>query len=257
MKKYKNISLETSSYLPLIWITPYSQGVLDLVDRNKNATFYIQEDCLKEALSYFNFNRNWFRDPVVRLKHLAEGLTDRQIKSLSFPSTAFQILLGGKIWPSVMYLNFVRHTTFLYADLVDDIDFKSDPRNGLYELAEKIDKRFEFLKTKIKKHFSSEFFKINLEDIIPYWGRFYVSNLPTKNLRIICWKDPQPFIKGPAKIRDLYHYESMIKSNIRFDTMIVANTGFAKWIKTSRKDMPIEIVCSLSKQNDIYLEHGF
>lgn len=257
MKKYKNISLETSSYLPLIWITPYSQGVLDWVGRNKNATFYIQEDCLKEALSYFNFKRNWFRDPVVRLKHLAETLTDRQIKSLSFPSTAFQILLGGKIWPSRMYLNFVRHTTFLYADLADDIDFRSEPRNGLYELAEKIDKRFEFLKTMIKNHFSSESFKINFKDIIPYWGCFYVSNVPTKNLRIIRWKVPQPFIKGSAKIRDLYHYESMIKSNIKFDMMIVANTGFAKWIKNSKKDMPIEIVCSLSKQNDIYLEHGF
>lgn len=251
---HKNINFETSSYLPLIWITPYSQGVLDLVDRNKNATFYIQEDCLKEALSYFNFKRNWFRDPVVRLKHLAKTLTDRQIKLLSFPSTAFQILLGGKIWPSVMYLNFVRHTTFLYADLIDNVDFKSDPRNGLNELAEKIGKRFNFLKKMINSHLSTEHFEINCKDIIPYWGRFYVSQIPTNNLRIICWKDPEPFIKGPAKIRDLYHYESMIKSNIKFAMMIVANTGFADYVKNSGKDMPIEIVCSSSKQNDIYLD---
>ncbi len=254
---YKNINFETSSYLPLIWITPYSQGVLDLVNRNKTAKFYIQEDCIKEALSYFNFNRDWFRDPVVRLKQLAKTLPDWQIKSLSFPSTAFQILLGGKIWPSSMYLNFVRHTTFLYADLVDNIDFRSDPRNGLYELAEKIDERFKFLKAMISNHLSSEYFEINFKNIIPYWGRFYVPKIPTKSLRVISWKDPQSFIKGPAKIRDLYHYESMIKSNIKFGMMIVANTGFAGHIKNSRKDMPIEIVCSSSKQNDIYLDQEF
>lgn len=254
MMGHKNINFETSSYLPLIWITPYSQGILDLVDSNKNATFYIQEDCLMEALSYFNFKRNWFRDPVVRLKHLAKTLADKQIKSLSFPSAAFQILLGGKIWPSVMYLNFVRHTTFLYADLIDNIDFKSDPRNVLNELAEKIDERFKFLKAMINNHLSSEYFEINFKDIIPYWGRFYISKIPIKNLRIIVWKDPEPFIKGPAKIRDLYHYESMIKSNIRFDIMIVANTSFAEHIKNNIKYMPIEIVCSISKQNDIYLD---
>lgn len=250
----KNINFETSSYLPLFWITPYSQGVLDLVDRNKKATFYIQEDCLKEALRYFDFKRNWFRDPVVRLRHLAKTLTDKEIKLLSFPSTAFQILLGGKIWPSGMYLNFVRHTTFLYADLVDNIDFRSNPRKGLYKLAKKIDMRFNFLKTTVNNHLESEDFEISFEDIIPYWGRFYVSKVPPKKLKVICWKDPEPFIKGPAKIRDLYHYESMIKSKIKFDLMIVANTGFAAHIKNNRKNLPIEIVCSSSKQNDIYLD---
>lgn len=253
MPRYKNVNLETSSYLPLIWITPYSQGVFDLIEKSKKVILYIQDDCLKEALSYFDFKRNWFRDPVVRLRHLAKTLTDKQIRAFSFPSTAFQILMGGKIWPSVMYLNFVRHTTFLYADLIDTVNFSSNPRKGLCELAEKIDARFEFLKSMINSHLSSENFEISLRDIIPYWGRFYVSKIPDDNLRVTCWRGSEPFVKWPAKIRDLYHYESMLKSDIKFNAMIVANTGYADHIKNSRKNMPIEIVCSTSKQNDIYL----
>lgn len=225
-----------------------------MVEVSKKATFYIQEDCLKEALGYFDFKRNWFRDPVIRLRHLADTLTDKEIKFLSFPSTAFQILLGGKIWPSAMYLNFVRHTTFLYADLVDNIDFRSNPKKGLYELAEKIDMRFNFLKMIIKNHLESSDFEISFKDIIPYWGRFYVSKVPSKNLKVTCWKDPKPFIKGPAKIRDSYHYGSMFKSGIKFDLMIVANTGFAENIKKDRRNLPIRIVCSISRQNDIYLD---
>lgn len=249
----KRINLETSSYLPLIWVTPYSQGILDLVSEYKKSTFYIQEDSIKEALSYFNIKRNWFRDPAVRLRLISGKLTDEEMKLLSFPSSAFQILLGGKIWPSGMYLNFVRHTAFLYADLIDNIDFSMDKRKGLFELAEKIDGRFNHLKKTMEMNSNSSHFEFSFENILSYWGRFYLSpNIP-KKLKVFIWKDPEPFTKGPAKIRDLYHYESMIKSNIEFDTMVVANTGFAYHIKNNRKDLPVEIVCASSKQNDIYL----
>lgn len=152
-----------------------------------------------------------------------------------------------------MYLNFVRHTGFLYADLIDTIDFVHDPRKGLNELAEKIDSRFNFLEAMVNSHLAGGNFEINLSDIIPYWGCFYVSKIPFKNLKIIKWNDPEPFIQGTTKIRDLYHYESMIKSDIKFDMMIVANTGFADHIKNNREYAPIEIVCASSKQNDIYL----
>jgi len=135
IKESKKICLETSSYLPLIWVTPYTQGVIKLIQYYRdNVEFYIQEDCLVEALSYIHYPQNWFRHPSIRIRKLAQILTDEQLKYLSFPSTAFQILLGGKMWAQGLYLNFVRHTTFLYADLVDQVDFSSDKREGLLRL---------------------------------------------------------------------------------------------------------------------------
>src|SRR3989338_1287547 len=160
MSKNKlKISLETS---------PYSQDVINLIQYYRNdADFYIQDDCLIEALSYVHYQKNWFRHASVRIKKIAKILTDKQLSELSFPSTAFQILLGGKMWAQGLYLNFVRHTTFLYADLVDKVDF-SDKRKGLLQLADLIDERFEWLQNKIEGHLVAEEFEINFNEMLPY-----------------------------------------------------------------------------------------
>ena len=93
MSKNKlKISLETSTYLPLTWTTPYSQDVINLIQYYRNdADFYIQDDCLIEALSYVHYQKNWFRQASVRIKKIAKLLTDKQLNELQFPSTAFQI----------------------------------------------------------------------------------------------------------------------------------------------------------------------
>jgi len=248
----KKICLETSSYLPLIWITPYSQGIINLIQYYRGgADFYIQEDCLREALSYIYYPKNWFRHPSERIRKLVKILKKEQLDKMSFPSTAFRILLGGKMWAQGPYLNFVRHTTFLYSDLVDKIDF-SDKRKGLAGLADLIDERFDELKVKIEYHLNNEEFIINFEEMLPYWGRFYLFlELPEK-FKIKVWKDPEPFVKGVARIRDVYHYESMIKASKGFDKMIVANTGFSAHIKKQRGSLPIEIICSQSRQSEIF-----
>lgn len=251
-KNKLKICLETSSYLPLIWTTPYSQGVIKLIQYyHDNADFYIQDDCLIEALSYIHYPKNWFRHASVRINKLAKILTDKQLNELSFPSTAFQILLGGKMWAQGLYLNFVRHTTFLYADLVDKVDF-SDKRAGLEKLAALIDERFEGLQNKIEGHHKSEEFEINFNKILPYWGKFYLFMELPKLLKIKVWKIKEKFEKGPARIRDVYHYQSMIDSGIGFDKMIVANTGFSKHIKRELGKLDIEILCSESRQMEIF-----
>jgi hypothetical protein len=252
MAKRKKICLETSSYLPLIWITPYSQGIINLVQYYcEDADFFIQEDCLREALSYIYYPKNWFRHPSDRIRKLVKILKDEQLDKMTFPSTAFQILLGGKMWAQGPYLNFVRHTTFLYSDLVDNIDF-TDKRKGLTKLADLVDERFNELKIKIEKHLNNNEFVISFEEMLPYWGKFYLFlELPEKfNVKV--WKDPEPFIKGAARIRDVYHYESMLKAGIGFDKMIVANTGFSAHIKKQRGNLPIEIICSQSRQTEIF-----
>jgi hypothetical protein len=236
----------------LIWTTPYSQGVINLIQYYRdNADYYIQEDCLREAQSYIYYPQNWFRHPSVRIRKLVKILKDEQLAELSFPSTAFQILLGGKMWAQGLYLNFVRHTTFLYSDLVDKIDF-SDRRRGLLTLADMIDERFNALKVKIEQHLKQERFNIEFTQMLPYWGKFYLFSELPKEVTVIVLKDPYKFEKGAARIRDVYHYESMIKSGQNFDKMIVANTGFSAHIKREMGSLPIEIICSQSRQTEIF-----
>lgn len=252
MSKLK-ICLETSSYLPLIWITPYTQGIVNLIQYYRDsADFYIQEDCLIEALSYIHYPQNWFRHAPVRLRKLAQILTDEHLEKLSFPSSAFQILLGGKMWAQGLYLNFVRHTTFLYADLVDQVNFALGKREGLLKLAELVDERFDMLTFLIESHRNSSNFEIDFQRALPYWGRFYLFLELPNSLDVKVWKDAAPFEKGIARIRDVFHYESMLNSEIGFHKMIVANTGFAGHIKKTIKKLPIEILCAQSRQVELF-----
>jgi hypothetical protein len=249
-----NICLETSSYLPLVWTTPYSQSVITLIEFYRNqSVFYIQEDCLLEALGYIHYQKSWFRHPSVRLRKLAKILTDKQLEQLSFPSTAFQILLGGKMWAQGLYLNFVRHTTFLYADLVDKVSFE-DKRQGMLNLADLIDERFEILKDKIEGHLKSDEIQINFAEMLSYWGGYYLYSEIPANLTVKVWKDKSKFEKGIARIRDVFHYESMLEDDIKFDKMIVANTGFSKHIKKEKglKVLPIEIIAATSRQLELF-----
>lgn len=247
-----NICLETSSYLPLIWCTPYSQSLISLIKSyNSEAKFYIQRDCIKEALSYVHYPNNWFRHAPVRLRKISKIINGKSLERLSFPSTAFQIILGGKMWAQGAYLNFVRHTTFLYADLVDRIDF-TDKRRGMLELADLIDERYNHIKERIENDLKSDKFEFDLNLILPYWGSYYLYVDGLFKFNVITWDIEERFEKGPAKSRDIFHYESILKSKIKFDKMIVANTRFSFHIKEQLGSLPIEIVCAQSRQTEIF-----
>jgi len=249
---HKKICFETSSYLPLIWCTPYSQSLISLIKSyNSEAEFYIQKDCIKEALSYVHYPNNWFRHAPVRLRKIAKILNEKSLERLSFPSTAFQIILGGKMWTQGLYLNFVRHTTFLYSDLVDHVDFK-DKRKGMLQLADLIDERYNRIKERIENNLRSDKFEIDLNLIFPYWGAYYLYADSLFTFKVKTWDVEEKFEKGQARIRDVFHYESMLKSKIKFDKMIVANTGFSLHIKKQLGSLPIEIICAQSRQTEIF-----
>jgi len=104
------ILLETSSYLPLIWRTPYSSSVISFLQKYKDThSFALQRDCIAEASGYLTFNDDWKYNPTERIAKILEHLDDDKLQRLPFPSTAFQIILGGNMWPQGRYLNFVRH----------------------------------------------------------------------------------------------------------------------------------------------------
>ena len=250
----KKICLETSTYLPLIWCTPYSQSIITLIKSYQGeAEFYIQKDCIVEALSYVHYPNNWFRHAPFRLRKLSKLLPEKVLEKMSFPSSAFQILLGGKMWAQGLYLNFVRHTTFLYADLIDPIDF-TDKRQGLLTLADRIDERYEAIKKKIETHSKQEEIVIDLGEIYSYWGKYYLYADEPFSFKVTIWDVDEIFEKGQARIRDVFHYESMLQSDIDFSKMIVANTGFSLHIKKEKKlkTLPIEIICATSRQTELF-----
>ena len=238
------IYLETSSYLPLIWTTPYSKSVVDLLGerRSKDSQLILQRDCITEASGYLSFKDDWRYHPAVRIRTLVKNLTRTEIADLQFPSTAVQLLLGGNIWPQAQYLNFVRHTAFFFIDLLDEISF-DNPAHDLLVFAEKIEERVKYFRDMFEKHRSANTLNLPDKQILPYWGKWYLPITPTPfEIKIV--DDIRPYNLVSDKLRDIYHYDCAVNASQKPDEMIVANTGFKRNVRTSFSSLPIPLVCA-------------
>ena len=240
-----SIYLETSSYLPLVWITPYSHSVVELMKQRctQGCEFAIQRDCILEASGYLSFKDDWRYNPALRFARLADKLPDEELEHLSFPSAAVQLLLGGNIWPQAQYLNFIRHTTFFFADLLDGISFE-DKRRGLYEMARCVEQRIQEFRAMFATHSKASTICLPVaSSLLPYWGKWYLTDVPHPfEIKIV--DDPRPYSMTSDKLRDIYHYDCAVNATSRPDEMIVANTGFQRNAKTSFSTLPIPITCA-------------
>jgi hypothetical protein len=171
-----------------------------------------------------------------------ERLSDGQLAGLGYPSAAVQLLLGGNIWPQAQYLNYVRHTTFFFADLLDGISWEN-PRNALTVFADRIDGRVQFFRSAFKAHASASVLNLPDETILPYWGKWYLAK-PMQKFAIRLVDDPRPYNMTADKLRDIYHYDCAVNHHPRPDMMIVANTGFTRNVKSSFSELCIPIVCA-------------
>lgn len=245
------IVLETSSYLPLLWRTPYSQSVVEIMGRHRsNTRFVLQRDCIREAAAYFSFREDWRYHPAIRFRRLAERLTDAQMKHLRFPSTAMQLLLGGNVWPQAQYLNFVRHMAFFCIDLLDGVSFE-DPRAGLLECAKRIEQRVGHFRALLSMHERSSQIHVPQEDILSYWGTWYLLPVPPPFVVEVV-DDPVPFDKTGNRARDLYHYDCALRLQPRASFVLVANTGFERNIRSSYRSMPVPVVCARASSATIF-----
>ncbi|MEO0080071.1 MAG: hypothetical protein ABIK44_05290 [candidate division WOR-3 bacterium] len=245
------IYLETSSYLPLVWRTPYSQPVIDTMTEYADHQFVLQRDCVLEAKGYLSFgDDDWRYHPAVRIRNILKRTTDSELREFGYPSAAIQLLLGGNIWPQAQYLNFVRHTVFFFADLLDGISF-AHPREGLSEFADRIERRVIHFRQLFQDHAAAESVILPTEDILPYWGKWYLPSIPRRfTVRII--PDPRPFNMTTDKLRDIYHYECAVSSRPAPKLMLVANTGFERNVKTSFATLPCPIVCPKARTGDLF-----
>ncbi len=245
------IYLETSSYLPLIWRTPYSQSLVDkMIEYAKDYEFVLQGDCIAEAAGYLSFEDNWKYHPAVRIRRLLERLDDNDLARLGFPSTAVQLLLGGNIWPQAQYLNFVRHTAFFFVDLLDGICWEQ-PRRGLSAFADLVEQRVHTFRQLFRDHAEAKEMNLPNQDILPYWGGWYLPHcVPSFKIRVL--EDPRPYNLTADKLRDIYHYDCAINSKAMPAMMLVANTGFKRNIKTSFATLPCPIVCAETGSGAIF-----
>lgn len=234
--------LETSSYLPLIWTTPYTKSVVDLVARRREEghAFALQRDCVIEAAGYLSFKDDWRYHPAMRIRTLVNNLKEEEIRALPFPSTAMQLLLGGNIWPQAQYLNFVRHTAFFFVDLLDGLSFEN-PKVDLLTFAEKIEGRVSRFREMFEKHAQASILHLPNDSILPYWGKWYLSKMPTPfEIQIV--DDIRPYNMVSDKLRDIYHYDCAFNAQQRPDAMIVANTGFKRNVQTSFTQLTVPLI---------------
>lgn len=247
----KVIYLETSSYLPLVWRTPYSQSLLALLARYATEyEFILQHDCILEASGYLSFEDNWKYHPAVRIRRLLERTADQELAEFGYPSAALQLLLGGNIWPQARYLNYVRHTAFFFADLLDGLDWQS-PRQGLLEFAERIESRTAAFRRLFQTHASAYELRLPDQGILPYWGKWHLPRCP-QSFRIQVVPDPRPHRMTAGKLRDIYHYDCALSSVPPPEMMLVANTGFARNVRASFETLPCPIICAQTDSAAIF-----
>jgi len=230
----KPIGIETSSFLPLVWNTPYTPGLWSLLiqhvkGKTQKIRCLMHQDSIREAQGYFlaiqQKKTPWMYNPAHRLRALANNLSPKKLNQLPFPSTAFAVILGGSIWPQATYLNYARHCGFLYGDLVDQISEKQFTRKVLAELADNIEKRTKEIINFFDTITKSGTVLFNSQGKYPYWGRFY--NGPAGYLvEIVIHKDPLPYNKMKYITPDAYHYAMMLQENA--SVMIVADGQFEK-----------------------------
>lgn len=248
----KHIYLETSSYLPLIWTTPYSKSVVDICEeyRAQGCIFELQRDCIAEASGYLSFKDDWRYHPALRIRTLVKNFDEETLQQLPFPSTAVQLLLGGNIWPQAQYLNFVRHTTFFFIDLLDDFSF-DNPKTDLLILADKIEQRVLTFRNMFEQHKNADLLRLPNSEILSYWGKWYLTKIPIPfEIKIV--DDPRPYNLVSDKLRDIYHYDCAVNAHQRPDGMVVANTGFRRNVLTSFSELSVPLVVAKTATSEFF-----
>lgn len=247
------VYLETSSYLPLIWRTPYTKAVITYLDtKSREQEIILQKDCIQEAAGYLAFEDNWRYHPAVRMRMMLTKFNRKQLEKMSFPSTAVQLLLGGNIWPQAQYLNFVRHTAFFFIDLIDGISF-DDPVAGLNEFVMRIENRVLKFRELFQRHLTASQLDLPQPELLSYWGKWYLPEL-MGSYRIKIIDDFRSYDMTNDKLRDIYHYECALAATPRPQEIFVANTGFIRNAKTSFMQLPIPIICAQTSSREIFDE---
>ncbi|MFW9844337.1 MAG: hypothetical protein ACFFEV_07165 [Candidatus Thorarchaeota archaeon] len=230
--------------------TPNTIGLLKMLQENTESELIMHKDSIEEALLQFQQMQNrsrWSEDPAYRARWLAVNLKDSELNKFRFPGDAFRLLIGGNVGPPFFgYLNYTRLCGFLYASLLDKLNYFQEPKMVLLELADSIDNMRKKIMTQINKHKDSREIVIDTNKRYTCWGPFYMRESLEFNLKIIVFEDTKiDREKTDAGVinfanlrkfdesgkRDAYHYAMMVTANEQPDFMLVADSGFKKQVR--------------------------
>jgi hypothetical protein len=113
----------------------------------------------------------------------------------------------------------------------------------LTTFADRIEERVKLFRSAFKSHASASVLILPKDSILPYWGKWYLPR-PLRSFSIRLVDDPRPYNMTADKLRDIYHYDCAVNHAPPPEMMIVANTGFARNVRSSFSELRVPIVCA-------------
>lgn len=256
-KEEMYVYLETSTVFPLLYITPYTENIIETIqylEENYDCKYFVQKDCLREILNQFdetniydnvNEMKKRFQDDLIyRLKNISEQ-TKKGIKIEK--SDLFASLLGGYIAfgenlqaKAYAFKNHHRLKAFYYSQSINSSEVIS-------QLLKNIEKEDNNIINYLKNGINNNQIQLNTHEINSGWGNFYKTNenivknldviddVTTKSVKKVEKIELRKWAKGR---RDLYHYEVARKyykeaknkdrdgDRVTHGVMLVADSGF-------------------------------
>ena len=242
---HQNVTaLESSSYLPLLWNTPRTADVWNSIRKRGVLNTIIHEDSIHEIQTRLAplSSGTWNDNPAFRARELAKRSSEQCLNRLPFPSTAFQILIGGAIGKGDGsmgndYLNQTRLCGFLFSDIIDTLDSRRTKKNLLLRLAGEIEDRLRKMNTLLTESLLTGELRVEPNQFA-CWGRFYdaeptdwftvqvkANMLDRDNFRSMHERNVG------SGWRDVYHYAMMLEEKPCPSVMLVADDGYVGHVK--------------------------
>lgn len=262
-----NIYLETSTLLPLLYITPYTEHIISHINSLPSDTkLFIHQDCLLEIrgmletgyinnqgrLTFYNGVRVWKDIPEERARLVTNS-------GLQFSrDNAISLLIGGDITPLG---NYNRFQAFLFHDLVD-------VSNDWNQFIQNIENRRTNLINTINCWIANQTFNIT-NNILPGWGTFYnqqvliqksitifEDNLPEFSNNIaVSWNVSRTPITGPFRdaIQNLLtHPNTSIRCKFPWNgrSLTIVNNNMTVSANMNRDKYHFLAVCQHANHNN-------
>jgi hypothetical protein len=222
------IGLESSSIMPLVVITPFSQSLWEKIWGECFAsTFIANQDSIRELSQIFEFRSDsFYSSPITRIQKMKERSVST---SLSLKGEAIKYLADGQMGGHVGNKQ-SRVEVFFFSDVVDSIDSGTIDREEFCELViQGIREKINAFKKLIEP--SNHVLEIDLQRSLSYWGDHNVSHdfkNERRKLEIQIFPDNDSrskFDHVPNRQRsDMYHFHMLVRENV--DLIIVADKGF-------------------------------
>jgi len=224
------VGLESSSIMPLVAITPFTQDCYEsMVNDYSDCTLIAHEDSIAELKSIFDFGTDTFySNPMKRVDKIKEL---SGFPGISLKGIAMKLLLDGQAGGWIGNKN-SRVQALFFSDVIDSIsDAIDNPEDFCNELTKKMRSKIEIFDNILTP--INQILSIASKNILPYWGHHNISaqllsDSKSIQIRILpncesfaMFKDQPSVIK-----RDIYHYHMLKKEGV--EVILVGDANYKK-----------------------------